>query len=98
MLNTVFVLNGSNLNMLGKRETHLYGTTTLDEIKESCQALAADSRNRLRLPPNELRGSTDRMVAGGFRSKCGGRHQPRGFLIRISTAPGRLEADRSASD
>jgi 3-dehydroquinate dehydratase II len=42
MLNTVFVLNGSNLNMLGKRETHLYGTTTLDEIKASCQELAAD--------------------------------------------------------
>jgi len=39
---TVFVLNGSNLNMLGKREPHLYGTTTLAEIKARCECLATE--------------------------------------------------------
>src|SRR5262249_47510073 len=38
----VYILNGSNLNMLGKREPHLYGTTTLLDIKERCQQLASD--------------------------------------------------------
>jgi 3-dehydroquinate dehydratase II len=38
----VFVLNGSNLNMLGKREPHLYGTTTLAEVKARTEALAAE--------------------------------------------------------
>ena len=42
MTRTVFVLNGSNLNMLGKREPHLYGTTTLAEIERRCQALSAE--------------------------------------------------------
>ncbi|BCZ83132.1 3-dehydroquinate dehydratase [Paraburkholderia terrae] len=39
---TVYVLNGSNLNMLGKREPHLYGTTTLAQVKERTEALAEE--------------------------------------------------------
>jgi 3-dehydroquinate dehydratase-2 len=41
-MNPVFILNGSNLNMLGKREPHLYGTTTLAEIEEKCLSLARE--------------------------------------------------------
>jgi 3-dehydroquinate dehydratase-2 len=36
----VLVLNGSNLNMLGKREPHLYGTTTLARVQQEVEALA----------------------------------------------------------
>ncbi len=42
MTNQVFVLNGSNLNMLGKREPHIYGTTTLAEIERRSAALARE--------------------------------------------------------
>ena len=42
MTQRVFVLNGSNLNMLGKREPHLYGTTTLAEVKARTEALAVE--------------------------------------------------------
>ncbi len=42
MANTVYVLNGSNLNMLGKREPHIYGHTTLAQIQERCEALSCD--------------------------------------------------------
>ncbi|MGV7241062.1 type II 3-dehydroquinate dehydratase [Caballeronia sp. M23-90] len=38
----VYVLNGSNLNMLGKREPHLYGTTTMAQVKERTEALASE--------------------------------------------------------
>jgi 3-dehydroquinate dehydratase-2 len=41
-MNKVFVLNGSNLNMLGKREPELYGRVTLAEIKERTERLAAE--------------------------------------------------------
>jgi 3-dehydroquinate dehydratase-2 len=36
----VFILNGPNLNMLGRREPHLYGRVTLPEIEKGCQELA----------------------------------------------------------
>ncbi|MDH4378348.1 MAG: type II 3-dehydroquinate dehydratase [Vampirovibrionales bacterium] len=34
----IFVLQGPNLNLLGEREPHLYGTTTLAEIHDSLVA------------------------------------------------------------
>lgn len=38
----VYVLNGPNLNRLGKREPHIYGHTTLAEVERTCREAAGD--------------------------------------------------------
>lgn len=38
----IYVLNGPNLNRLGKREPAIYGTTTLAEVEHLCRIASGD--------------------------------------------------------
>jgi 3-dehydroquinate dehydratase-2 len=40
MAKTVYVLNGPNLNLLGTREPHIYGRSTLADVEKLCRTTA----------------------------------------------------------
>jgi len=47
MSRIVYMLNGPNLNLLGKREPHIYGHETLADVENDCRKLAKDLRLEL---------------------------------------------------
>ncbi|MBG6207077.1 3-dehydroquinate dehydratase-2 [Labrenzia sp. EL_126] len=44
MAKVVYILNGPNLNLLGKREPEIYGHQTLDDVHQMCVAQAENDR------------------------------------------------------
>ena len=42
MTKPVFVLNGPNLNLLGKRQPEIYGRETLADVERDCTRIAAE--------------------------------------------------------
>jgi len=42
MTKKIFIINGPNLNRLGTREPHIYGSETLADVKTRCEAKAKE--------------------------------------------------------
>ena len=42
MNHVVYVLNGPNLNLLGKRQPHIYGHETLADVEADCRKIAGE--------------------------------------------------------
>lgn len=52
----VLLINGPNLNLLGTRQPEIYGSETLQDVEQACQAIATDLGMKLDYQQNNSEG------------------------------------------
>jgi len=77
MSKPIFVLNGPNLNRLGTREPHIYGTTNLADIEAMCRAEVPGHAIDFRQTNHE--GELVEWVQEAIESACGIVINPAGY-------------------
>ncbi|WP_312223171.1 type II 3-dehydroquinate dehydratase [Rhizobium rhizoryzae] len=81
MSNTIFVLNGPNLNLLGEREPAIYGTTTLADIHRACIERAAPLGFEIDFRQTNFEGELIEAVHAARREACGIIINPAGYTF-----------------
>jgi len=67
MTKPIYVLNGPNLNRLGKREPEIYGKTTLAEVEASCRIEAQNHAIEFRQTKANLEDIFMNVTKGGVQ-------------------------------
>lgn len=82
MTRSLFVLNGSNLNMLGLRQPELYGSTTLDDVRSDCERVAGELGFDLFFAQSNAEYQLVEWVQEAFRQQAVVVINPAGFSFR----------------
>ena len=69
-MTTILLCNGPNLNLLGEREPHFYGTTTLDDLVALARETAAKLGHELEHVHSNHEGALIDAIHGA-RGRCG---------------------------
>lgn len=70
MSKLIYVLNGPNLNLLGKREPEIYGHATLDDVEANCRAVLTDGYD-LRMLQSNYEGQLVDWIHEARENACG---------------------------
>jgi len=73
---TIYVLNGPNLNLLGTREPHIYGRSSLKDVEKLCRQTAAAHGLAI-----ELRQSNHEGVIIDWIQEAGGANKAMGIVF-----------------
>ena len=71
MSKPILILNGPNLNLLGTREPHIYGATTLSQVEEMCRARAEKRGLTILFHQSNHEGQIVEWIQGGING-CDG--------------------------
>ncbi len=71
MSKLVTILNGPNLNLLGKREPEIYGHATLDDVARDCAAVATEFGLRCELLQSNIEGELVDMIQACRETSAG---------------------------
>lgn len=58
----ITIINGPNLNLLGKREPEIYGTETLEDVQSACQKVASEFGLTCELKQSNIEGEIVEMI------------------------------------
>ena len=79
----IMILNGPNLNMLGIREPHIYGTTTLEPIKATCEEFAAYAGAQLAFHQSNHEGELVDLIQSARHDRRRPHHQSGRLLLHL---------------
>jgi 3-dehydroquinate dehydratase-2 len=71
MTKKIFILNGPNLNLLGKRQPDIYGHDTLEDVAKNCAALGADLGLEIDLKQSNFEGGIVEMIHDARENAAG---------------------------
>ena len=62
MAKKILIINGPNLNLLGKREESKYGKATLDEVKKNCESHSKSIDLEIKFDQSNVEGEIVTMI------------------------------------
>ncbi len=66
---SILVLNGPNLNLLGKREPHIYGSSTLKDIENNLHGIADELGAELEFRQSNMEGEIVELIHAAMGKK-----------------------------
>ena len=66
----IFILNGPNLNLLGKRQPEIYGHDTLEDVERNCAAVAAEQGFAVQLFQSNYEGGIVELIHRARDEAC----------------------------